>query len=234
METLITRIQVKKEARGQDALMTQENNGNSTTKINLISTNNNMPKNHFPKNGQLKPKKRVFKNNNRSQGKGNPNKNNNKNQGPPSQDQFNRSCFVCGRSGHITRFCKFQKCEFVSQVNVTEKPLAAMIIDINMVQYVEGWWADFVTNRHFCYDKDWFKLYTPFKEEKTIMLGNFSKNKVLASGEVDLKFTSRRVLTSKDILYTLSMRKNLMSSFLHNKASIKQTMEFNHYVITKK
>ena len=40
-----------------------------------------MPKNDFPRNGQLKPKKRVFKNNNKLQGSGNLNKNNNKNQG---------------------------------------------------------------------------------------------------------------------------------------------------------
>ena len=33
-----------------------------------------MPKNHFPRNVQLKPKKRAFKNNNRPQGRGNPNK----------------------------------------------------------------------------------------------------------------------------------------------------------------
>ena len=225
---------MEEEARGQNALMTQESNGNSTAKVNLILANNNMPKNHFPRNGQLKPKKRAFKNNNRPQGRGNPNKNYNKNQGPPSQNQFNRSCFVCGKSGHIAQFCKFRIRESVPQANITKEPLVAMITNINMVQYVEGWWADSGANRHVWYDKSWFKLYTLFEEEKTVMLGDSSKTKVLGSGAVELKFTSGHVLTLKDVLYIPSMRKNLMSSFLLNKTGFKQTIESNNYVITKK
>jgi hypothetical protein len=71
IEAIITRLRVEEEARNQD--MTVELNGANGTKVNLITSNENMPKAQAKNNNYLRPKKRNMKrwpNRNQSQYKG--------------------------------------------------------------------------------------------------------------------------------------------------------------------
>ena len=66
------------------------------------------------------------------------------------------------------------------------------------------------------------------------MLGDSHTTQLLEMGDVELCFTFGRILTLKDVLYTPSMRKKLMSSFLLNKAGFKQIIEYDQYIIVNK
>ena len=113
----------------------------------------------------------------------------------------------------MARNCHFRKHGPMTQVNVIEEPLVAMVTEINILEGLGGWWIDSGATRHVCYDKTWFKTYTIFDEKKKIMLGDSHTIEVVGIGEVLLKFTSKREVTLKDVFHVPDIRKNLVSSF---------------------
>ena len=95
------KIRMKEDPRRQNTVLQLEKS-NITTKVNLITSDNATLETH--KNTSLKPKKKKFKKNNGRP----PKKNNSENhQAQNQQVQEKGSCFVCGKSGHIARFCRF-------------------------------------------------------------------------------------------------------------------------------
>ncbi|KAK4397696.1 hypothetical protein Sango_1245100 [Sesamum angolense] len=106
-------------------------------------------------------------------------------------EKYNNDAFEC------------RKCEPAPQANVIEEPFVVMITDIHMVESVDGCWVNSCANRHVCYEKNRFKVYIPFDKPRAIMLGDSHTTQVLGIGEVELKFTSGRILTLKDVFILL-------------------------------
>ena len=63
-----------------------------------------------------------------------------------------------------------------------------------MIVGSEGWWADSRVALHICYDRPWFKTYFREKYMK-VMLGDSHTTKVARIGNVELKFTSGRMMS---------------------------------------
>ncbi|KAB2628020.1 nucleobase-ascorbate transporter 3-like [Pyrus ussuriensis x Pyrus communis] len=99
------------------------------------------------------------------------------------------------------------KANSTSQANIVEGQLIAMISEINVVDGSEGWWVDNGASRH-----------------KGVG-GDSLSTDVAGTGEVELKLTSGKTMTLKDVMHTPAIRKNLVSYFLLNKAGFTQTFE---------
>ncbi|KAA0065475.1 putative Polyprotein [Cucumis melo var. makuwa] len=89
----------------------------------------------------------------------------------------------------------------ITQANLVEKELVAMIIEINVI-------GNTGASHHVCHDLSLFRKYNETKD-KNILLGDHHKTKVASIGEVELKFTSGKLLVLKEVLHTLEIQKNL-------------------------
>ena len=120
------------------------------------------------------------------------------------------------------------------QANLTtEEPFTAMISEINLIGGSEGWWVDTGASRHVCYDRNMFKTYIAATEDQKVLLGDSHTTIVAGIGNVELNFTSGRIVILKDVMHTPEMRKNLVSGYLLNKAGFTQTIGADLYTLTK-
>jgi len=75
-----------------------------------------------------------------------------------------------------------------------------MITEIKLVGGSNGWWMDTGASRHVCFDHGMFKTYN-VAEDYMVMLGDSHTIEVSGIGDVLLKFTSRKTLILKFMIY---------------------------------
>nr|GMC71881.1 Retrovirus-related Pol polyprotein from transposon TNT 1-94 [Ipomoea batatas] len=77
-----------------------------------------------------------------------------------------------------------------------------------------------------------FKVFKPITEGEQVFMGNSSVSEVSGKGKIELMLYSGKKLMLRDVLYVPSLRRNLISGALLNKAGIKLVFESNRLVMT--
>ncbi|GKA25359.1 zinc finger, CCHC-type containing protein [Tanacetum coccineum] len=86
---------------------------------------------------------------------------------------------------------------------------------------------------HVCKDRCWFKTYESLNDGSILHMGNESTALVHGRGCVDLRFSSRKIVSLFNVLHVPNIRKNLVSSSILNNCGYKQVIESNKFVLSK-
>ncbi|BBH07178.1 transposable element gene [Prunus dulcis] len=177
----------------------------------------------------------------------------------PNHNQFNRNqnrqhnrphnnsngnkdqpCFVCGRTNHWAKDCHYKKTEPYKPKPKWNKGQSGPKAQVNVLvdqddqdePNLSDWWLDSGANVHVCFDKRFFKNYQN-SSGGSVTLGNDTVAQVRGIGEVELKMTSGKTLTLKDVRHVPEVRRNLISGSSLVKQGYKIVMESNRIVITR-
>ncbi|GJU65264.1 zinc finger, CCHC-type containing protein [Tanacetum coccineum] len=96
-----------------------------------------------------------------------------------------------------------------------------------------AWWVDSGATVHVCKDRCWFKIYESLNDGSILHMKNESTALVHGRGCVDLKFSSRNIVSLFNVLHVPNIRKNLVSSSVLNNCGYKQVIESNKFVLSK-
>ncbi|CAH9085726.1 unnamed protein product, partial [Cuscuta epithymum] len=156
----------------------------------------------------------------------------------PKENHSNKkkkvTCWYCSKVGHIKRDCRFynQKHGNKSKDKGKEK-FVAVITEANMVEDDGSWFIDSGTTKHVCKDRSMFTSYEALQDGSVMYMGNSSTVMIKGVGQVDLEFTSGKMLSITNVYRVPDVRKNLVSVALLNKHGFKLVFEGDKFVLTK-
>ncbi|PHT47965.1 hypothetical protein CQW23_12173 [Capsicum baccatum] len=167
---------------------------------------------------------------------------NNKSQGyKPNNPNFKKrkgTCFTCEKPGHYAAQCRHRirtnkEIRNPPKDNLVEedKIIVAVISQVNIVAHIKEWAVDSRTTRHICTNREAFASYTSIGDDREVIyLGDSRTAKVLGKGKVLLKKT----LALMDVPHIPTMRANLISVALLDKAGMKVSVESNKIILWEK
>jgi len=149
------------------------------------------------------------------------------------------TCWFCGKNGHFKSDCHFWKRKkgkksFDAVNNATnDDQLIVVLSEINIIENDMAWWIDSGVSRHVCNNKRFFKTMKAVDEDTVLYMGNSTTIPVKGIGNVELKFTSRKIVTLTNVFYVPEVRKNLVSGSLLNKFGFRLVFEADKFVLSK-
>ncbi|TYK15379.1 ty1-copia retrotransposon protein [Cucumis melo var. makuwa] len=148
-------------------------------------------------------------------------------------------CYVCGKEGHKS-YQRNQRKGRPSQKPTPQANLAeqdsefiAVIIEANLIENKMDCILDTGVSRHFCTNRELLHDYEDTADGECVFIGNSTTAGVSEKGKVILKLTSGKILSLTNVLYVPSLRRNLVSGSLLNRAGLKFVLESDKVVLTK-
>jgi hypothetical protein len=144
---------------------------------------------------------------------------------------------VCGEPGHIARKYRNRKGkkgggQKTANVTVGKAGGSAYVPEVLLACQFIDWWLDAGANVHVCFDLNLFSSYQA-TDSSSILMGNGSRAVVHGVGRVNLKLTSGKTLSLKNVQHVPGINRNLISGSLLCCDGFKLVFESNKFIVSK-
>ncbi|KAL0116419.1 hypothetical protein PUN28_009806 [Cardiocondyla obscurior] len=126
--------------------------------------------------------------------------------------KFSGKCFNCGKSGHMSRFCKAKPKR--SEANDATEAMTAIACKAEIINKSNTWYLDSGATRHMCNNES---AFATLKNDERIKVHTASEHFVESGGRGDIKLdakSNRQLINQvklKNALYVPELRNNLLS-----------------------